>query len=269
MCPEHTTPSGIALGFHPRVADAGQPLALQPLIRHPGLRRLRLRQVPIALRTHGREDRLLLPDAQRQQVVNLGARLAPLFPVAHAHAAAQPRFQLGDRAVVLGDAEVRHPASHVLAELVEPVAHGDAPTAPGQFPDAMLEVLEGLLGPTQRRASEGKPEEHAVVDLCYPALALVDHQFQAPRDIASNARHDALPGAGSPDKDQQIIRVADKPVASPFQFAVQVAFAPRASSPAALLWPRLTSARSRRTLPCVALPEPARAPTACRADLPE
>ena len=32
---EHTTISGIALGFDPKVADRNQPLACKPLIGHP------------------------------------------------------------------------------------------------------------------------------------------------------------------------------------------------------------------------------------------
>ena len=55
---EHTRGSGIAMGLHPHSADIDQPLALQPLIGHPGLCRRRLRQVPAALAAEWRQTRV-------------------------------------------------------------------------------------------------------------------------------------------------------------------------------------------------------------------
>ncbi len=69
------------MGFHPHSADIDQPLALQPLIGHPGLCRQRPRQVPVALAAERRQDRVAFARSQGQQVAYLGSRSAPLFPV--------------------------------------------------------------------------------------------------------------------------------------------------------------------------------------------
>ncbi len=99
--------SGIAMGFHPHSADIDQPLALQPLMGHPGLCLQRPRQVPVAL-AERRQDRVAFARPQGQQDAHLGSRSAPLFPVAHADAAAQPRVKFRDRAVVVRDAKMAH-----------------------------------------------------------------------------------------------------------------------------------------------------------------
>jgi len=41
--------------------------------------------------------------------------------------------------------KIVHPTSNVTREPVESVAHRDAPAAPGQSPDVMLELSEGLV----------------------------------------------------------------------------------------------------------------------------
>jgi hypothetical protein len=70
---EHTTLSRIAVGRHPQVADSQEPLALQPSIGHPGLRRQRLRQVPVALAIECREDRVALAGAELEQFTHARA----------------------------------------------------------------------------------------------------------------------------------------------------------------------------------------------------
>ena len=98
--------SGIPVCLHPKGTDRDQASAVQPVVRHSGLRSQRPGQVPVALGTQPRPNCLPFARSQRQQVAYLGARLAPLLPVAHAHPAAQPVIQLGNRAVVVLDAEV-------------------------------------------------------------------------------------------------------------------------------------------------------------------
>ncbi len=117
---EHTKVSNIAMSFHPQIADADQPLALKPFVRHPGLGRQGLRQVPVALATDRCEDGLAPAGPQRAQVADLGACPAPLFPVTHSATPPDPLVDLGDRPVVLRNAVVAHPASTVLGfELAE------------------------------------------------------------------------------------------------------------------------------------------------------
>jgi len=64
--------------FHPKVTDTHQPLRLQPIVRHPNLRRLRPRQVPVALAADARHDRRAFADSQRQKVADFRAGEAPL-----------------------------------------------------------------------------------------------------------------------------------------------------------------------------------------------
>ena len=62
---EHTMTSGIAVGTHPKRTDGYQALAFQPIIRHPGLCRQGLRQVPVAFAANRRQNRLTLTGPQR------------------------------------------------------------------------------------------------------------------------------------------------------------------------------------------------------------
>jgi hypothetical protein len=193
---EHTMTSGIAVGTHPKRTDGYQALAFQPIIRHPGLCRQGLRQVPVALAANRRQNRLTLTGPQRQKIADFGAHPAPLFPVAHTDAPTQPRVNLRYGTVVIRDAEIvhsggpcpspcrhlgvrgsaflpiRYPASDITREPVEPIGHRDPPAPPGEFPGMMLEVGEGLVGPSQFRSSKGKPQELTVIGLDHSALLL-------------------------------------------------------------------------------------------------
>jgi hypothetical protein len=55
---EHTMTLGIAVGTHPKRTDGYQALAFQPIIRHPGLCRQGLRQVPVAFAANRRQNRM-------------------------------------------------------------------------------------------------------------------------------------------------------------------------------------------------------------------
>ncbi len=84
--------SGIAVGAHPKPANGYQALAFQPIIRHPGLGRQGLREVPVALAADRREDCLTFTRAQCQKIADFGAH-----PV---------NFRYGS--VVVRDAEILH-----------------------------------------------------------------------------------------------------------------------------------------------------------------
>ncbi len=109
---EHTT--GVMRSHGPSARGRGpksSPLTLQPSIRHPDLRREGLRQVPVALATDRCQDRLALARSQSQQILHLGARPAPLLPVAHPDATANPVVDLRKRSVAVRDATVGMPSS--------------------------------------------------------------------------------------------------------------------------------------------------------------
>jgi hypothetical protein len=167
---EHTMTSGIAVGAHPKRTNGYQALAFQPIIRHPGLCRQCLRQVPVAFAADRRQNRLTLTGPQRQKIADFGAHPAPLFPATHTDAPSDPRVDFRYGSVVIRDAEIihsgirvprptgtsgcadrlilpiRHPASDITREPVEPIGHRDAPAPSGEFPDVMLEVGEARVG---------------------------------------------------------------------------------------------------------------------------
>ena len=189
------------MGFHPQLTHADQPLVFQPWVGHSGLRRQRLRQMPIAFATDRSQDRVAFTRSQRQKITHFRARIAPLFPVTHAHAAAYPVVEFGNRPVVVRDAEVAHPASDVLGEFVEPIRHRDTPASSGEFSDGVPEVREGVLRPTQFTSIESKSQEVAVIGLNDLALLLVDHQFEFACEKARHARHHTFTGKRSLDND--------------------------------------------------------------------
>jgi len=62
--------SGIAVGTQPERTDGYQAMAFQPIIRHPGLCRQGLREVPVAFAAKRREDCLTFICAQRQKIAD-------------------------------------------------------------------------------------------------------------------------------------------------------------------------------------------------------
>ena len=207
---------------HPEITHGNQALAFEPVVRHSRLGGQRPGEVPEALGAQRRQDCLAFTRPQSQQVAHLGAHLAPLFPVAHANAPAQPAVQLANRAIEVGNAEVTHPPTDILGELVESVVHRDAPTASGQFPDVVAEVLEGALGPTQLLSPEGETEEGARVAPHDVTLLRVDHQLELAGQEARDACHDPLTRSLAFDQDQQIVRVAHELVPPLLQLLVEI-----------------------------------------------
>ncbi|MDP2222384.1 MAG: hypothetical protein Q8K34_19660, partial [Hydrogenophaga sp.] len=96
--------------------------------------------------------------AQSQQVLDFGARPAPLFPVAHAHAPSDPLVQFRDWPVILADAKVRHPTPKTLPQFSQPVTL--LFMSPIQFPHrglspkkfaTMLGTLKSFMADTAAR----------------------------------------------------------------------------------------------------------------------
>lgn len=96
------------MGLHPKITDTRQPLCLQPIVRHPDLRCLRARQVPVALAADSRQDRRAFAHAQRQKVADLGAGEAPLFPAKRKGAAAKRKGAVVELFSGNSVAKVRH-----------------------------------------------------------------------------------------------------------------------------------------------------------------
>jgi hypothetical protein len=97
-----------------------------------------------------------------------------------------------------------HPASDIASEPFQPIGHRHAPRAPGKLPDAVLEVGEGIIGPTQFGAPEGEAEEHDRLGPTHPAFGLVHAELKLRGQKARKARLDALTGAPAFDQYQQV-----------------------------------------------------------------
>ena len=106
-------------------------------------------------------NRRLQAHAQVQQILDLRAHPAPLFPVAHADAPPDPLVQFRDRPVVLADAKVRRPAPQVLPQFVQPVLHGNTPASSREFLDPVIEVRFRFIVPAYLLALDREVQESA------------------------------------------------------------------------------------------------------------
>ena len=167
-------------------------------------------------------DRRLQTDAQSQQVADLRPRPAPLFPVTHGHAAAQPLIQRRDRPVILADANVPEPSPQEVPQFVQSNGHGNPPTSPRQFPDPVLEVCQRLVAPAYLRAAQGESEETAVTHRRHLAPGRIDLEFEAGLQVTREILHHALPGPLAFDQNDPIVRIAGKAMAPPFEFLVEL-----------------------------------------------
>src|ERR1700754_20364 len=115
--------------------------------------------MPRSLTTQRGEDGRSLGRPQLEQFPDFGAYVPPLFPEAHAQAAAQPGIKLRERTVVLRQSKVLHPAPNILVELTDPVGHRDAPASSRQLTQPVAKVLERLGRPVDARSLEGEAQE--------------------------------------------------------------------------------------------------------------
>ena len=149
-------------------------------------------------------DRRLQAHAQGQQILDLGARPAPLFPIAHAHAPSDPLVQFRDWTVILADAKVRRPASKVLPQFFQPVFHGNAPASSGQLLDPVLEVRQCPIGPAYLLALDREPEEGAFTHRCNFAFGHVDFEFELGFQVSRDGAHHPLCGALAFDQNDDL-----------------------------------------------------------------
>ena len=180
------------------------------------------RHVPVAVATDTVLDSRDEIDPEGYQVLDLRARPAPLFPVTHADAPSNPVLQVGNGPVVLADAVVRGPPSKILPKLVQPVPHGDSPTASCEFLDPVLEVGEGLLSPAYFAAYDREPEEAALTHRCHLAFGEVDLELEGAFQIPRDGTHHPLSSAFAFDQNDHVIGIARKAVTPPLQFLVEL-----------------------------------------------
>src|SRR5713101_7957792 len=178
--------------------------------------------MPRAFTAQSREERRFLGGPQFQQLADFGADVAPLLPETHAEATPQPGIEFGQRAVVLGEPKVLDPAADVLVECANPVGHRDAPASSRELAQAVTKVLEGLGGPIDARALEGKPYERALLGWSHRTLGLIDLQLEVLLEKASQTGFNAFARPLAFDDDEKVVAIASESVTAPFQFLIQV-----------------------------------------------
>lgn len=160
-------------------------------------------------------------NAQPHQAPDFGSRLAPLSPVSHPDAAADPVIQIAAALVAGGDAKVVDPATDILADLEELVVHRHAPVPVCQGPDALFELAQRVRMPMDLGSLEGKAQELAVIGSDHPALGRVDRQFQAVLQEVADTGQYPVTRTTAVHHNGEVIRIAGKPMAPPLQFFIQ------------------------------------------------
>ena len=105
------------MDVYPQIFDRQQTLILKPLIGHARLGGQRAGEPPGAFPAHADRNSGSQIRSELCQLTNLGATVTPLFPVAHAHPAAQPVVYFRDWSIMLRFPKVAHPAAQVLCSV--------------------------------------------------------------------------------------------------------------------------------------------------------
>ena len=210
------------MDFHPQFFDRHETLILQPLIGHTGMGGQSSGHGPRAVSVHARADGGTQKGAEFEQFPNLGAAPSPLFPVAHAHPPPDPTVDLRDVAVLLGNAEVGHPAPDVGRQLVQPVLHGNEPASSGVLLDSATKFLVRLVGPEDAGSLKGEAEKFELIGMNHPTFGFVDRELEFARQKRPDALHDPLPGTLALHQNDEVVGVADEAVPALLKLLVQV-----------------------------------------------
>ena len=128
--------------------------------------------LPTIPTTTGSGDRLL--NAASVHLSYASSAVPPLFPVTTPDTPSYPSIKLRYRRPVFGENKVVHPTLDVAIEFGNSFLHRDSITSPGKFPDAMLEFIEGINGPSNSLSWEGKPQKLSLIRLASLTLCTID-----------------------------------------------------------------------------------------------
>lgn len=149
----------------------------------------------------------------------------PLVPCNGAQPPPDPWVEFPQHGRRLAEAEIRTPATKVLAQVLDDLLEAPSPCPSREFPDLLSEPIEGLASdpPFDPPSARGKAETQklATMDPVHRALALVDPKLQAPFEKPDDTGHDALTSAMTADVDIAIIGKADVPVVACLQFPIE------------------------------------------------
>ena len=210
------------MDLHPQFFDRYETLILQPLVGHTVLGGQPAGHGPRAVSIQARPDGCAKLHPQFEQVPNLGAAPPPLFPVAHPHPPPDPAVDLRDFPVLLGYAEVAHPAADVGRQLVQPVLHGDEPASSGVLPDAATEFLVRLVRPEDFGSLEDEAKKADLVASGDLTLVFIDRELELVREIPPHAPHDPLSRTLALHENDEVVGVTDELVATALKLLVQV-----------------------------------------------
>lgn len=149
------------------------------------------------------------------------AGATPLFPVTHADAASKPVVNFRNRPVAVRDPEGVHPTSEILCKLLEPVGHGNKPTAARELLDPTLEFPEGFVGPADADPWEGEAKKGGLTCRCHPALFLVDLELEETLKKALDALHHSISRSPALHQDDEVVGIPGEVVTSAFELPVQ------------------------------------------------
>ncbi len=133
------------VNFHPQFFDRHKTLILKPLVSHAGLGRHGSRTSPGAFSCQAHGNSYTRMGAEPEKVANFCADVAPLLPIAHAHAPSQPMIYFRNRSIVLRYSKVVHPAANILSKLLISVFHRYKPASAGQVFNPPFELTETPL----------------------------------------------------------------------------------------------------------------------------
>jgi len=82
--------------------------------------------------------------------------------------------------------------------------------------------VEGFLRPTDGASSESEAEEVGIIRSCHPAFLRIDLELERASQELLHALHDPLTRSWTLHQEDEVIRIADEPVATMLKLFVQV-----------------------------------------------
>ena len=146
----------------PQVSYRDKSLISEPSVGHPGLGCQGPCKMPISFPTNAGEDGVFLASTQAKKVPNSCTRLAPLFPITHAHPSPDPSIQFRDGTVIFTNSIVPHPAPNIGRDLIQSVGHRDPPATTRKPFKFAFECCKAFLGPTDCLPRKGEAQEGAL-----------------------------------------------------------------------------------------------------------
>src|SRR5512135_1824781 len=175
------------------------------------------------LRT-GSNGRVKVGHSQPTQLRVPSAPVLPLSPDIHAESATNPGVQIPQHDRGLAEAEIASPADQVSRQWRDQLRKTDAERPTRQFPDPLLELLEGFRGDLPGRLGVVRNRESQELPFPAPghrALRFVDLELKPGRQEATDACHDALSRPAAAHVDVAVVGIAAEAESPVGQLAIE------------------------------------------------